>query len=171
MRILVISDTHGRIKNFRRVIRRVGHIDTVMHLGDICGDDEDIEQLVSPAVACLFVRGNCDTWSFSSRHPDTREVKLKGHVLWMQHDGYGGHSWNAADDRILVRKAKDYGADIFLTGHTHVQHVLYTDGVWLINPGSLTQPRDGGDPSYVILDLNDDGTVNVSAERLPEEED
>lgn len=42
MRILIISDTHGRTNTIRDVLDTVGDIDMFIHLGDVCGDEEYI---------------------------------------------------------------------------------------------------------------------------------
>ena len=39
MRILVVSDTHGKNENFARVIEKEGIFDMVFHLGDVEGSE------------------------------------------------------------------------------------------------------------------------------------
>lgn len=45
--------------------------------------------------------------------------------------------------------------DIVIQGHTHCQMVRYVDTTWVINPGSLGQPRDGHGFSYAVIDTLD----------------
>lgn len=47
----------------------------------------------------------------------------------------------------------DYGDSKFILGHTHyrMERTIWTKSI--VNPGSLGQPRDGGWPSYAVLDL------------------
>ncbi|MGI6404129.1 MAG: metallophosphoesterase family protein [Oscillospiraceae bacterium] len=49
-------------------------------------------------------------------------------------------------------------ADICCFGHTHTPLSLYRDGVYLLNPGSLSQPRVGF-PSYAVIDLTQAGVA------------
>ena len=39
MRILIVSDTHRRDGNFRRVLEKTGPIDMLIHLGDTEGSE------------------------------------------------------------------------------------------------------------------------------------
>ena len=41
-RILVVSDTHGYTGNLEQVIRENKNIDFMIHLGDVCNDEEYI---------------------------------------------------------------------------------------------------------------------------------
>ena len=44
-------------------------------------------------------------------------------------------------------------ADIVLVGHTHIPFRLDLDGIQVVNPGSVGQPRDG-DPRAAWLELD-----------------
>ncbi|MGC9333076.1 MAG: metallophosphoesterase family protein [Anaerolineae bacterium] len=65
--------------------------------------------------------------------------------------------------REMAKKAK---ADIIVCGHSHQPFVRQVQDIWVINPGSVGQPRDG-DPraSYGILQIAPDG-VQVDLYRL-----
>lgn len=41
-------------------------------------------------------------------------------------------------------------------GHTHKALVTEEDGIYLVNPGSLSQPRDDSDGSYAIVRTSPD---------------
>lgn len=56
----------------------------------------------------------------------------------------------------LVDIAKENECDIVCFGHTHCSYFEKIDGVYLLNPGSTTFPRDGNPPSYAILDIEED---------------
>jgi len=51
-------------------------------------------------------------------------------------------------DRFLEEKA-----DIFFLGHTHYPMVRKIGDKLIINPGSLGQPRQGGWPTYAVVEL------------------
>lgn len=57
-------------------------------------------------------------------------------------------------------------ADILLLGHTHIPYLIRVDGRYLVNPGSVGQPRDG-DPraSYMLLEV-EGGEVSIHHRRV-----
>jgi putative phosphoesterase len=59
------------------------------------------------------------------------------------------------DPATWARRVQNSGADIVLVGHSHMQFNLSLDGVVVVNPGSVGQPRDG-DPraAYAVIDGN-----------------
>ena len=72
MKVLVISDTHGRLSNLERVLDKVCPLDLILHLGDIEGDHEIIRSMAGcPVVA---VKGNNDIFS---KDPAEQVVELK----------------------------------------------------------------------------------------------
>ncbi|MDI2598509.1 metallophosphoesterase family protein, partial [Listeria monocytogenes] len=41
--------------------------------------------------------------------------------------------------------------DVLLSGHTHVAGISFNEqDVYLVNPGSVTFPRNGAEPSYAL---------------------
>ena len=72
-----------------------------------------------------------------------------------------GHYYNVSlDVDRLWEEAKDRGCDIAMFGHTHRPYLEEREGITLLNPGSLSYPRqEGRMPSYMIMDLEDDGTT------------
>jgi len=58
--------------------------------------------------------------------------------------------------------------DGIVLGHTHVQGVREVGDGFVLNPGSVGQPRDG-DPraGYAVLDTTADGTDAVTTRRVP----
>ena len=52
-----------------------------------------------------------------------------------------------------ARRLENVEADIVCVGHSHLQFQLRADGVVVLNPGSVGQPRDG-DPraAYALFD-------------------
>ena len=54
---------------------------------------------------------------------------------------------------VLAQDAHEKGADIVIFGHTHIKENKIIGGVEMINPGSLSLPRDGIKGSYVVMDL------------------
>ena len=46
----------------------------------------------------------------------------------------------------------DHTSNVFLLGHTHYPMIRRIDNKIVINPGSLGQPRQGGWPTYAVID-------------------
>ena len=61
MRILVVSDTHKSHRNLERALEETGHIDMMIHLGDVEGKEDYIEALADCPVH--IVSGNNDFFS------------------------------------------------------------------------------------------------------------
>lgn len=162
MKILIISDTHRDCSSLERVLPRLGKLDQVLHLGDFEGDDDYIRGLVSCPVA--FVSGNCDLFS---REPSERVLELAGHRILMTH----GHKWRVRNGVTnLLYHAEEEDADIVLYGHLHVPHVSLEDGIWVMSPGSIAEPRqadrrrtcllmtleEGMDPQVELIDADEE---------------
>ncbi|MGI5895060.1 MAG: YfcE family phosphodiesterase [Candidatus Merdivicinus sp.] len=152
MRIIVISDTHRDFHTLWEIVQKHRkEADLFLHLGD---GERELDDLlaVDPDLPLQGVRGNCD---FASLRPAT-EVAFAGDVkIFLCH----GHTLyvNAGLDH-LVSQARANGCRIALYGHTHRGDVHYEDGIYVMNPGSPSQPRDGK-ASYGIIDITDGGIL------------
>ncbi len=59
-------------------------------------------------------------------------------------------------DEDAVEAARENGADILVYGHTHVPEIRQDGGILVLNPGSLTFPRQRGfRPTFIILNIDD----------------
>ena len=101
----------------------------------------------------LAVPGNCD---LGCTEPRLRTATIAGRKILITHgDRYGVKTGL----NHLVKKGLAERADIVLFGHTHQALVQQTDGVLLVNPGTL-QPR-AVNQSYAILEIYD-GTASAT---------
>ncbi|NJD90119.1 MAG: YfcE family phosphodiesterase [Geobacter sp.] len=128
MRILVVSDTHGNWLAPLQCITGI-QVDLIIHLGDLICDARDLEKVSEAPV--IMVPGNCD--------PDATEPRelchtFKGHKFLLSH---GDNYRVKAGYELLLKRAKETGAAVALCGHTHVPLVQKSDGILLINPGTL----------------------------------
>lgn len=155
MRILIISDTHRRNENFLRVIEEVGKPDLLVH----CGDVEGSEYLISEAAGCpvQMVQGNND---FFSSLPREAEFRIGRYKVWVTH----GHQYYVSMNyELLKEEARAREADIVMCGHTHRPVLEENADLTLINPGSLSYPRqEGRRPSYVLMELDEKGDAHFS---------
>ena len=69
----------------------------------------------------------------------------------MTHSMIGDPIHYCYDWRELAKHIRG-DCDVFVTGHTHLPGIIYTDGIELINPGSAGQPRDyTSKPSFAYI--------------------
>ena len=151
MRLLVISDTHGRPLLIDRVLQREKEASEVFFLGDVV---RDIESIAPEYTDRRFhtVRGNCD---YFCSYPEFDIVKCGDISVYMTHGHI--HSVKRGTQGVLTA-ARNVGAQVALYGHTHAANIAYEDGVYLINPGSLALPRDSR-PSYAVIDIDNSGIL------------
>lgn len=154
VKLLVISDSHGRADRVRALASRHKDVEAILFLGDGIRDIELIDPVATRAVCA--VRGNCDMFSlFSSEKNDFSEERSlifgDRHILMMH-----GHTHGVKGglDRALLY-AHSRGADVLLFGHTHAPLEKYfpegsvidgetlTRPMYAFNPGSLAESSFG----------------------------
>lgn len=159
MKVLIVSDTHKRNDNFFRVLELTAPVDLVIH----CGDIEGSEYAISAGAGCPveMVAGNND---FFSELPTEREIEIAGYRIWITH----GHNYYVSMGTEHIRQeAGVRGVDIVFFGHTHRPLIDMEDDITLINPGSISYPRqDGRKPSYVLMDIDRFGEAHFTLRYL-----
>ena len=148
-KILVISDSHGILTNVKELFNRYPDVEDVIHLRDILGDYEEISQMCKGQFKA--VRGNCD---FGNNSLDLYEIVEVGDLRILATHGHEC-GVNYGLER-LVNMAIINDCDIALYGHTHVPEVLEIEGVTVMNPGSISLPRQMNHrPSYGVIYLDE----------------
>lgn len=153
MRIIVISDSHRNVRAVRRILSEQEEAKHVFFLGDITADIEDMN-FEFPDKIFHIVSGNCD---FFSTFPSSGLEILCGRKIFYTHGHTLGVKYGVDN---LLKTAEKCGYDIVLYGHTHVSQVLYENGIYIVNPGSCSEPREGG-KSYAVIDIEDNGIMPV----------
>ncbi len=154
MKVLIVSDTHKSHRNLEKVLERIEDIDMLIHLGDTEGGEDYIQALVDCPVH--IVGGNND---FFSELPREEEFEIQGKHIFITH---GHYYYVTMNEEYLKKEAKERGADIVMYGHTHRPAYSKKDGLITLNPGSIAYPRQiGREPSYMIMEIDENGTVNV----------
>lgn len=142
MRIAVFSDTHGDLTRLDAAMQAVEPVDVFLHLGDFSSDAARIaKRLMLPYHA---VRGNCDT-----RHdfPSEQVVQYEKTALLLAH----GHQYPNTDS--LAYRAEELHCAAALYGHTHQPQLSASGRILLINPGSLSRPRNASKPSFCVISI------------------
>lgn len=153
VKILIVSDTHRKDDGFWTVFRKEAPIDMLIHCGDSCGSEKNFKFRAN--CECHFVNGNCD----SIFGGNTEQIfEIGKHKVFLTH----GHRYGVrSGEDELVLMAKAVGADIVMYGHTHIPMIKVVDGIYVVNPGSLGEPRqENKTPSYIIMTIDDEQNVN-----------
>ncbi len=170
MKYLAVSDIHGSLSGAETVLKafELTKPDAVLCLGDILyhGPRNDLPADYAPKQVIgllgplwhdiIAVRGNCEAEvdDMVLRFPVSADYCiLPGkHRIFMSH----GHIYGP--DRLPELAA----GDVFLYGHTHIPAADVKDGVYLLNPGSVSLPKADHPCTYGILD--DDGFTVYTAD-------
>ncbi len=155
MKILVVSDTHRYQGNLYELFTQLDDIDYVIHCGDVEGCEDEIESVCD--VPFVAVAGNNDFCSFLPRE---RVLEFMGHKIFVAH----GHTYSVSSGLWrIIDEAKDRECDIALFGHTHIPTYSTDGSLQIMNPGSISLPRQASRrPSYGIIELKDDGRAVCS---------
>ena len=141
IKITVISDTHGNLRDINSLAEIMLESDYVFHLGDHFDDMATYYHVLGEKL--YRVHGNCDWGSQKDIVVKTGEVK----VFATHGDLYGAKQ---GTDR-LIKKAKEEGCSVVLYGHTHLPEIAKKDGVLLINPGSLSKYATKKTFAYIVV--------------------
>lgn len=164
MSYVIASDIHGSAYFCRQLLAAYvqEQAQGLILLGDILyhGPRNDLPQGYAPKEVIamlnawkeqiLCVRGNCDAevdqmvLDFDLMTPH-RLVELCRHKVLLTH----GHHCNisAPPAPSLVQDAQ-----AVLYGHTHVPLGQWKDGLWYLNPGSVSIPKEGSHHGYMLLE-------------------
>jgi len=154
VKVIVVSDTHRKNENYFKVME-MHRPDLVIH----CGDIEGSEYVLEKAAPCpvKMVTGNND---FFSELPKELELTVEKYRVWVTH----GHTYYVSmGTEYLAQEAEVRGVDVVFYGHTHKPSVQRERGIYLVNPGSLSYPRqDGRKPSYCIMETDRFGDAHFT---------
>ncbi len=156
LRILIMSDSHGRNENVElaiaQVLEEIGEFQMLIHLGDV-GDAREIESLAG--VPCYIVRGNTD---YDAKLLNANVIEAGGHRIFATH----GHLYQVDMRLDLLRfAALENDCDIAMYGHTHVPYLEEDpDDVTILNPGSISKPRQADHRyTYMVMEIDDEDDV------------
>lgn len=154
MKILIVSDTHKAHISLEQVLEREKPIDMLIHLGDVEGGADYIEALADCPVH--IVAGNND---YFSDLPQEEEFVVEGNHIFITHGHYYYVSMGESD---LLKEAKGRDADMVMYGHTHKPSLHEEDGVTILNPGSISYPRQSGrQKTYMIMEIDASGVPEI----------
>lgn len=133
MKILLFSDSHGASQNIIKVIKKNKNVDAVIHLGDFTRDMLSVmEQFKN--IEYEIVSGNND---WSREFPSEKILVYEGKKIFITH----GHHYNVKNEyQRIINKGKAVNAEAVFFGHTHTPEEMFSDGMLILNPGSIGNP-------------------------------
>jgi len=159
-KLLVISDTHGSAKPLLSVLKwakeRTPPNDTIcaaVFLGD--GVDDLQFAIDATGFACNWavVKGNND---YYIQEAESTAFDFVNYRFFITH----GHRFFSGSN-ALVSAARANGANVVLSGHTHVPHRKLVDGIHLINPGSVSRPRSRTGATFAVIECEEGKELKV----------
>ncbi|MFD2369916.1 metallophosphoesterase [Brevibacillus sp. GCM10020057] len=140
MGILVMSDSHGLVREVKQAVDR-HQVDRILHCGDFCVDHSR-----EPFSRMTLVRGNCDT---ARDVPVEQQTKWRDLHILQTH----GHLFGVKSSLLRLHyRAEETGANVVVFGHSHVPVCGVQRDILFLNPGSLQLPRGFDVPTYAILE-------------------
>jgi putative phosphoesterase len=161
MKLLFVSDIHGSLYYTKKALEvyQKEQADYLVLLGDELYhgarnplpreyNPQEVAQLLNKyADRSIAVRGNCDsevdqmvlTFPIMASYSN---VLYEGKRLFLTH----GHHYN--DDNLPSLSQ----GDIFIFGHTHLPKAEKKEGLFIINPGSITLPKENNPNTYGVLE-------------------
>ena len=149
MKVLIVSDTHRNEDNLINVLEQEENLDLLIHCGDVEGAEYEIEHYAG--CDTVFVAGNND---FFSQLPREAVLQIGKYKVWVTH----GHNYYVnANPEYIKKEARARGMDMVFYGHTHRPVIDNYEGIIIVNPGSLTYPRqEERKCSYAVLEIEGD---------------
>ncbi len=137
MLIVCTSDVHRRLELLEKVRKEHPLADLYLDAGDSESYEFELEPFLS-------VKGNCD-YKIKNKH---RIIKLSEHSIFIFHgDGF----YLSAESLAFL--AKKHSCNIIIHGHTHIPYTTIYDGVYILNPGSLSSPRSTSGRTYALIKI------------------
>lgn len=153
MKLMIASDLHGSAAWTRRLLEQYQTMqpDKLILLGDLLyhGPRNDLPDEYAPKTVIpmlngmkdeiLAVRGNCEAevdqmvLEFPVMADYAQLVLEDGRTLFLTH----GHLFNP-DTLPPLKKGS-----VFAFGHVHVKHGEWKNEIAIVNPGSVSIPKDG----------------------------
>lgn len=146
MKVIVFSDSHGRVDEMIDIVANNNDIDKIIHLGDLVKDVERLE-CEYPNIEMICVAGNNDWYS---GEPTERLIELSKKRILITHGNFYGVKNGLTR---ITQRAKELNAEVVLFGHTHIPYESYEKNILLINPGSISLPAGRSKRSYCILEI------------------
>lgn len=168
MKLMIASDIHGDAAWCSRLVEtfRMEQCEKLVLLGDLLYhgprnpipthyDPKGVVALLNPLKErILCVRGNCDAEvdQMLLEFPimaDYAQILTPRHCFYLTH----GHHYSMENLPPLGTGA------VFAQGHTHIPVLRQQEGLILVNPGSVSLPKNNSPHSFCLYEENGDEAV------------
>lgn len=167
MRYIFASDIHGSAYFCRKLMEvfQKEQGDRLVLLGDLLyhGPRNDLPREYAPKEVISMlngfegtiyaVRGNCEA--------EVDQMVLNFPVMadycileTGKHTFYATHGHHYNDQNLPPLKQ----GDVLIHGHTHILRADMVNGCWILNPGSVSIPKEGNPPTYAVYE---DGVFTI----------
>jgi len=148
MKILLISDTHGKTHALENIIlpAHAPEVDLVIHLGDFVRDLFQLQPKY-PNLQMLGVGGSFE------QDNEIKILDVCGKKIYYVH----GHDHDVKNKTSRLEfSARIREVDACFFGHSHKPVMFSEDGIFYMNPGSVSEGR-GNPIGYGIVTISDSG--------------
>ncbi|OKP83412.1 phosphodiesterase [Paenibacillus helianthi] len=164
MKLMFISDIHGSLHWLEQALLKAEEEQphTLVILGDFLyhgprnplPDGYDPQgvaaRLNAYGKSLVAVRGNCD----AEVDQMLLQFPMMGDYVLILHEGrkiYATHGHGFSIDNLPQLTS----GDVFIQGHTHLPVADVKEGITVLNPGSISLPKENHPNSYGILENGD----------------
>ncbi|MBW4085384.1 phosphodiesterase [Paenibacillus sp. S150] len=161
MKLMFISDIHGSLYWLEQALAKAGEEQphTLVILGDFLyhGPRNPLPEGYNPqgvaarlnayGKSLVAVRGNCD----AEVDQMLLQFPMMGDYVLILHEGrkiYATHGHGFSIDQLPLLTP----GDVFIQGHTHLPVADVKEGITVLNPGSISLPKENNPNSYGILE-------------------
>lgn len=174
---LIVSDIHGDYDSFRKIVNiyRRDNFTKLILLGDILYHGprnplvngyypKRVYELLNTfdSKEVILIRGNCDAEvdqmviDIPFHHRKT--IKINNRTIHLVH----GH-------HLEEQKKYFRSGDIVFYGHTHEYKIENIDGIYYINPGSISLPKVNKERTYIIFDSSSVKIIDLDNNKVIKE--
>jgi len=165
MKLAVISDTHGSLYYFDKAYNYLKDVDRVIHLGDYLyhGPRNPLPEGYDPMKLAnkmkelkkrTYITGNCDS-PIDLKLLNIPEISPYAVESYGSFNFFFTHGWDPnIEDAISL--AKKYRCQFLIHGHTHIPKYEKLEDIIILNPGSVSLPKENSPHSILIIDINND---------------
>lgn len=163
LRFLVISDTHGSVKAWEDLNNLVDfkEFTSIFHLGDVLyhGPRNPLPDGYDPKTLSeklkvqniQYIRGNCDAdvdlKVLGIEEMAKVSMEYIGDFVFMLVHG------EIFEENNITEFLRGKEINVLIHGHTHIPRMEIVEGKLVLNPGSISLPKNGTPRSFLILEI------------------
>ncbi|MDO5028902.1 MAG: phosphodiesterase [Bacillota bacterium] len=177
MKIGFLADTHGNLKWTMEALDYLKDCDKILHLGDVLahGPRNALTEEYNPKVLAeilkardniYYVKGNCDA-DVDQMVMDKDISQSQRLLSWGNLKIFASHGYLESENTRFY-KALELGANVLVTGHSHIKVLEKTKDLVVLNPGSTTLPKDGT-KSIALYENNSFKLINLETKEIIKE--